>query len=161
MTDLYDLLLAQKLSGGGGGGGGGGSRVAPFYHKQFEVPSTTSITAVTLDTIQIPQEFATDEYIFYFKAQYIGEVPDNHYLSTDEAGVFVDIVTNYTISIGGRAKRKEDGVIKYANGYTYGINCYASGGNIIVRSIYSSSMSKDIGGTYDVKMWLIPKSILL
>lgn len=23
MTDLYDLLLAQKLSGGGGGGGGG------------------------------------------------------------------------------------------------------------------------------------------
>ena len=159
MTDLYDLLLAQKLSGGGGGGGG--SRVAPFYHKQFEVESTTSITPVTLDTIQIPQEFATDEYIFYFKAQYIGEVPDNHYLSTDEAGVFIDIVTNYTIGFGGRVKRKEDGVIKYANGYTYGINGYASGGNIIVRATYSASVTKDIGGTYDVKMWLIPKSILL
>ena len=159
MMDFYDILLAQKISGGGGGGGG--TRVAPFYHKQFEVPSTTSITAVTLDTIQIPQEFATDEYIFYFKSQYIGEVPDNHYLGTDEAGVFVDIVTNYTIGLGGRAKRKEDGVIKYANGYTFGINGSASGGNIIVRAIYSASGTKDIGGTYDVKMWLIPKSILL
>ena len=157
--DFYDILLAQKLSGGGGGGGG--TRVAPFYHKQFEVASTTSTAAVTLDTIQIPQEIATDEYIFYFKAQYIGEVPDNHFLSTDEVGVFVDIVTNYTIGLGGRAKRKEDGVIKYTNGYSYGISCYTKEGNIVVRSIYNASISKDVGGTYDVKMWLIPKSILL
>ena len=159
MTDLYDLLLAQKLSGGGGGGGG--TRVAPFYHKQLEVASTTTTKAVTLDTIQIPQEIATDEYIFCFKSQYIGEVPDNHFLSTEEVGLFVDIVTYYNISLGGRAKRKEDGVIKYANGYTYGINCYTNEGNIVVRSIYNASMSKDVGGTYDVKMWLIPKSILL
>lgn len=160
MMDFYDILLAQKLSGGGGGGGGG-SRVAPFYHKQFEVASTTSTTAVTLDTIQIPQEIATDEYIFCFKSQYVGEVPDNHFLSAEEVGLFVDLVTYYTLSLGGRSKRKENGVIKYANGYTSGINCFTKEGNIEVRAIYSATMSKDIGGTYDVKMWLIPKSILL
>ena len=38
MTDLYDLLLAQKLSGGGGGGGGGGD--APF---SFELLHTEDL----------------------------------------------------------------------------------------------------------------------
>ena len=50
MTDLYDLLLAQKLSGGGGGGGGGGD--APF---SFELLHTEDLGFVETTSTSVKQ----------------------------------------------------------------------------------------------------------
>lgn len=50
MTDLYDLLLAQKLSGGGGGGGGGGD--APF---SFELVHTEDLGFVETTSTSVSQ----------------------------------------------------------------------------------------------------------
>ena len=52
MTDLYDLLLAQKLSGGGGGGGGGGKNIqVAIAAAGISSPNATQLTGVTL-TVQ-------------------------------------------------------------------------------------------------------------
>ena len=52
MTDLYDILLAQKLAGGGGGGGGGGKNIqVAIAAAGTSAPSSTKLTGVEL-TVQ-------------------------------------------------------------------------------------------------------------
>ena len=65
MTDLYDLLLAQKLSGGGGGGGGGGGD-APFSFKlvhteDLGLVQTTSSSASTVKQFWAPAPENTNQ----------------------------------------------------------------------------------------------------
>ena len=157
MTDLYDLLLAQKLSGGGGGGGGG---IQPFFHKQYNVPNTTDTAVNHLEFVEIPDDLG-DLLELLFVSEYVGEVPDNHLIGNTIFAMKTEGNTTQAV-IYGKVRRKENGELKEGGGTSSGVALKAySGTEWRIGYSYSSTATKAIGGTYDVKMWKIPKSILL
>ena len=81
MTDLYDLLLAQKLSGGGGGGGGGSS-----YHliasQEFDWTYTSTSEAV-IDTMQLPASAWSKDKMLFVKIRLVGSASYGIFLGSD------------------------------------------------------------------------------
>lgn len=158
MTDLYDLLLAKQLSGGGGGGGGGG--IQPFFHKQYNVPNSTSTTQTYLDVVEIPDDLG-DLLELFFVSEYVGEVPDNHLIG-NAMFVMETEGNNSPTVMYGKVRRKENGTLKEGGAASSGVvlSTYSTT-EWRIGYQYSSTNTKALGGTYDVKMWKIPKSILL
>lgn len=56
--DLFDIAVAKKLAGGGGGGGG----ITPAVEKTYNV-STTSTTAIDIDTFQVPLDKVANKWV--------------------------------------------------------------------------------------------------
>ena len=96
MTDLYDLLLAKKLSGGGGGGGGGGSSYHLIASQEFEW-NYTSTTEAVIDTIQLPASAWTKDKMLFVKIRYLGITSSSIFLGSDS------ILSNQYIKAGSTA----------------------------------------------------------
>lgn len=143
-----------------GYGGGGGAEVYPFYHKQLDIPNATSATPVDIEEVPLPQGWNDDEHLLYYISRYVGEAPSNHYIGSEITGVH-GVYSTDGFSFGGVVKKKNtSGQIVYSNGATSGVFPRMSNGKLYVRYIYSANSTFDIGGTYDVKIYLMPKSIL-
>ena len=156
MMDFYDILLAQKLSGGGGGGGGG---IQPYFHKQYNVPNTTNTAITYLEVVEIPDDLG-DLLEVFFVSEYVGEVPDNHHIGNTIFAMKTE-GNNVPTVIYGKVSRKEDGTLKEGGGTSAGVVLKTfSTTEWKIGYQYSSTATKALGGTYDVKMWKIPKSIL-
>lgn len=138
----------------------GGTEVYPFYHKQLDIPNTTSTTPVNIEEVSLPQGWDDDEHLLYFISTYVGDVPPNHYIGSEITGIYA-FVTIGSIAFGGVAKKKNtSGQITRGSNATAGVIPWMSSGKLSVRYLYSANVTYAIGGTYDVKMYLMPKSIL-
>ena len=99
MTDLYDLLLAQKLSGGGGGGGGGGSSYHLIASQEYDW-TYTSTSEATIDTMQLPASAWTKDKMLFVKIRYLGVAEFDIFLGSDS------ILSNQYINAGSTADNK-------------------------------------------------------
>lgn len=77
--NLYDLAIAKKLAGGGGGGEGG---LTPTVEKTYNV-STTSTTAIDIDTIRIPLEDTIGKWMLTIIEDTNGQRTDYFYAWTN------------------------------------------------------------------------------
>lgn len=138
---------------------GGGGEISPFFHKQFDIPNTTSTTPVNIEEVQFPDELVDDEHILYFVSRYVGTVPNNHYIGSEISGTHA-FYSTHSFAFGGAVRKMDaNGQIKYANATTAGVIPVMNSGKLYVRYCYSANATSAIGGTYDVKIYMIPKPI--
>lgn len=150
--DLFDIAVAKKLAGGGGGGG----EISPFFHKQVDVPNTTSTMPTDIEEVQLPDEWIDGKHILYFVSRYVGTVPNSHYVGSEVVGVHVVYSTD-SFAFGGSAMRMDaNGQIAYGSNAATGVFPQMSSGKLYLRYSYSNA-TLAIGGTYDIKIYMVPK----
>ena len=161
MTDLYDLLLAQKLSGGGGGGGGGGAYKLLGSQEYNNVQSQSS-TETYLGTVDIAREAWSKDKIIYVKVRDKTGKKNGYFYGMDEWFVIPDLsAISVTNRIGILYKTDSNGVIVPVYNATYGV--FASAVNkppneisltgLPFRVRYSSSTSGSINGDFKVEIY--------
>ena len=102
-----------------------------------------------------------DEHILYFVSRYVGTVPNNHYIGAEIAGIHA-VYSTHSFAFGGTIIRMDgNGQVAYSSGSTVGLFPRMGSGKLYLRYCYSPNITYAIGGTYDVKIYMIPKSILL
>lgn len=154
--DLFDIAVAKKLAGGGGGGGG---EISPFFHKQVDVPNTTSTTPANIEEVQLPDGWTDGNHILYFVSRYVGTVPNSHYVGSEVVGVHAVYSTIDSFAFGGCIMRMDaNGQIVYSSSPTLGVFPQMNSGKLYLKYCYSNATTA-IGGTYDVKIYMIPKPI--
>lgn len=143
------------------GGSGGGSEISPFFHKQVDVPNTTSTTPTVIEEVQLPDEWIDDKHILYFISRYVGTVPNHHYVGSEVVGVHVVYSTD-SFAFGGYVMRIDaNGQIIYANNSAMGVFPKMSDGKLYLYYNYSTNATSAIDGTYDIKIYMVPKPIPL
>lgn len=131
MTDLYDLLLAQKLSGGGGGGGGGGPFNIRLVHTEdLGHIATTSTTATFVKSVNVPKEGDREAFIILIECDRGDGVGNTIAFAGREA-----TLCSFTSALYAAANRYNAG----KNGvYVDGYSAY---GNVNSFSIYAMKTS--------------------
>ena len=156
MTDLYDLLLAQKLSGGGGGGGGGDAVYEKVYEEDIEVPGTTSTTQTKIKTVVIDNLADNADYIIA-KTELVGERLPSHFVGVNAIQQVVRDGSNVSLSSKTGKGVFMNGLQYKETTYTYYgvfITPYASG-NVDLYYVYNNNYTKSIGGTYRFSVYKI------
>lgn len=156
MTDLYDLLLAKKLSGGGGGGGGGGGD-APFSFKlvhteDLGLVQTTSSSASTVKQFWAPAPENTNQ-------AYICVIEGDQETGFDKSMSYFAV--NGTTALNAPLpllKRKSDGTYALASSGVYlsGTGASSSSRRVLLTvSAKSDTSSGAVNGHYTLKLYAI------
>ena len=162
MTDLYDLLLAQKLSAGGGGGGGGGDiSIKRIFNKQYAVEETTSTTTVKLETVTLPEGW-DDGDLLVFTSDYVGTVPRNHHAGNRCASIVLhngggSSKEVKTQTIGKSIFNTSANNIESRSAAAYGvyITSPASSQTVDIKVTYNGTYTTRLGGTYDCSIYSV------
>lgn len=153
--NLYDLIVAKKLSGGGGGGGGGSSYTL-IHQEDIEV-STTSTSATTLKQIMLsPDDVYTDSKILYIRIRDKAGKRNGYYWGSDEyclkkgslIGHYLYSYYNDTVSAGGSFNPGTN-----SNGIW--LREVSSNGKVTLYVKYNSSWSRTIDGTFSIEVYAL------
>lgn len=156
MTDLYDLLLAQKFSGGGGGGGGGGSAKL-LYAGEAEV-NTTNTSPETVTTIPLGAEAQTADKILYVNIMaknpsYSRFLRSDSFFLNPMAGRLTE---SYILGQRFRRLAAKSWQVSSLSSTAYGVFPYelTTDGNLIIKARYNSNFGS-IDDTYEIKVFLL------
>ena len=155
MTDLYDLLLAQKLSGGGGGGGGGSAKL--LYAGEVDV-NTTNTSAETVTTISLGAEALTADKILYVNIMaknpsYSRFLRSDSFFLNPMAGRLTE---SYILGQRFRRVASQSWQVSGLSSTAYGVfpNELRTDGDLIIKARYNSNFGS-IDDTYEIKIFLL------
>lgn len=145
--DLFDIAVAKKLAGGGGGGGG----ITPIVEKTYNV-STTSTTAIDIDTFQIPLTDITNKWLLTIIEDTNGPKEGYFYAWQNARFNGVGLGGNYykntTASAFATAANGKYGVYASLTQDTSGNE------NFVISAKYDSSKTGTIDGTFKVRIFI-------
>lgn len=152
--NLYDLIIAKKLSGGGGGGGGGAFELLASESFTVQYSSTTSskIGTINFDNSNI----TTNSLIIVHTYDAAGKRAGYFYDNCVFAMVYDDSQPAM-LSLGHQTRSVDASGNLNASEYSMGVyatNISAKSGYVTIYAKYNSSSSKTIDGTYNVRVYV-------
>lgn len=151
--NLYDLIIAKKLSGGGGGGGGGSS-FTKIAETEIEA-NVTSTSATQLTTITLPEDYS-DKLLWVSVRDKAGKRTGYYYGS--------DSIINRSKDAGGTVASNTIGRIGYKLA-SYGVASVQNsrgigpttfdGTTITISGAYNSFDTSTIDGTFHIEVYTL------